>query len=961
MPLCAALALSAVNSAASPAQDNPLTARLQKMHQFAARRAGSGFSTYFASLVLGQPDFTSSSVISSATLSGPTSVTMGCGRVYAADMRNNRVLWWNSTSSYYTGRGADGVIGQPDFTSDSANRDNGGAPAADSLYNPYGVVVDTTTCAIWVSDLGNLRVLRFPEPSAGTDATADVVLGQPNFTTHISGCTQNEITNPHHIALDPTTGNVWVTDYYNNRLLEYSSATISGFSDGTALNADLALGHTSFTSSNRDYFQYPSGVTADTSGNLWVTDSDNNRILEYYAATLAAQSGGTAVNLSADATLATALTFNQPENVAVSADGTALWVADWGDNRVIKYTAPFTSTHDTPLVLGQQDTTTVSTAAIGAATLFQPSDVTLDSSGNVWVADKSNNRVLEYVSPSATGASASVALGQTSMTNFNHWIVTAASLYQPQDAVEGGGRVYAADAYNNRVLWWNSSTAYTNGRAADGVIGQANFTDFIDNRNLSAPAADTLYFPSGVAVDASSNVWVNDEGNSRVLRFAAPSAGTDAVANLVLGQADFVSSGYGTTRSTFYYPYGIRADASGNVWVADNGNNRVLEFSSATIAGYTSGTATAADKVFGQADFTTGSSGSTATSLYYPSGISIDKYGGLWVTDYGNSRVVRYSSATIAGWQSGTASSADLVLGQAGFTANSSATSQNGLYYPNGVGADSSGNLWVADQGNNRVVEYSSAAIAGWTSTVASSATLVLGQPDFVSGGYGVSSSTFYEPAGVFVASSGNIWIPDTGNNRVLEYIISSGYSAAGSISIGTGTLSGVTLTLTGTASATLTSGSDGTFSFTGLANGTYNITPSKSGYTFSPASVTVTITNGNVSSLSFTATHTVSSNLPALYVKGGPNGYAQPTRGYPAKIEISDPAQSGLVTVKIYTVRDARLVRTLTAGATAGAALEIVWDGHAGDGEMAGSGVYVALINGAGYDNEKIKIGVLK
>ena len=138
------------------------------------------------------------------------------------------------------------------------------------------------------------------------------------------------------------------------------------------------------------------------------------------------------------------------------------------------------------------------------------------------------------------------------------------------------------------------------------------------------------------------------------------------------------------------------------VFVADNGNNRVLWWNSAS-AYYTG---RGADGVIGQPDFTTNTSGTTATTLWGPSGVAVDSSGNVWVADTSNRRILQYKASTIAGYTPGVALSADLVLGQVNFTTRSFGTFATMLNSPSGVAVDSSGNVWVADQGNHRVLEY---------------------------------------------------------------------------------------------------------------------------------------------------------------------------------------------------------------------------------------------------------------
>jgi hypothetical protein len=169
-------------------------------------------------------------------------------------------------------------------------------------------------------------------------------------------------------------------------------------------------------------------------------------------------------------------------------------------------------------------------------------------------------------------------------------------------------------------------------------------------------------------------------------------------ASLVLGQTDFTSSGAATTSTGLHDPNRVAFDSGSNLWVADAYNNRVLEYTTPFSTGE------AASIVIGQSSFTAASSATTSTGLSGPYGVVFDSSHNLWVVDTANRRVLEYATPFSTG------EAASIVIGQSSFTTSGAATTSTGLYVPVGVAFDSSGNLWVGDVGNNRVLRFAAAA-----------------------------------------------------------------------------------------------------------------------------------------------------------------------------------------------------------------------------------------------------------
>ncbi|MGA2090247.1 MAG: NHL repeat-containing protein [Endomicrobiales bacterium] len=326
-------------------------------------------------------------------------------------------------------------------------------------------------------------------------------------------------------------------------------------------------------------------------------------------------------------------------------------------------------------------------------------------------------------------------------------------------------RIYVCDTNNNRVLWWNNSVSLAEQKPPDGVLGQQDF--YLSSPNQGAMvAANTLSRPSGVSVDNFGNVWVADSGNNRVLKYGLP-MNNGINAKLVLGQIDFISDiGNSAAANTLFNPIGVSVDPAGNVWVADYGNNRVLQYNRPTSNGENADMVLGQENVISSAINQGGPVG--ANTLNGPTAISFDDSGNVWVVDLGNNRVLQYNNPA------GNGVSASLVLGQSDFVSNvwnrseQKITTANMLSAPYGVSVDASGNVWVTDQSNHRILTYNKPKTNG------ADATKVIGQADFAGNSVNragpAALNTLNFPQGISFDASDDVWIADSGNNRVLKY-----------------------------------------------------------------------------------------------------------------------------------------------------------------------------------------------
>ncbi|MEC9362220.1 MAG: NHL repeat-containing protein [Pseudomonadota bacterium] len=270
----------------------------------------------------------------------------------------------------------------------------------------------------------------------------------------------------------------------------------------------------------------------------------------------------------------------------VATDGTRLFVADTANNRVLGYSAiPSTDGVAADIVLGQADFTS-NVGATGRSRMALPASVFIGE-GRLVVADSGNNRVLIWNSvPTQTGAVPDIVVGQSAFDSSGSG-TSQTRLAFPTSAVIANGRLLVADQNNNRVLVWNSLPT-TNGAAADIVLGQPDFVT-----RVADDEAEEMNRPASVWSDGF-RLLVADSGNHRILAWSLFPQEIGAEADYVIGQSDFSRSSPGTSASTLRTPFGISADGT-RIYVADSGNNRVLQFDSFPIAN-----GVQASRVFGQ-------------------------------------------------------------------------------------------------------------------------------------------------------------------------------------------------------------------------------------------------------------------------------------------------------------------------------------------------------------------------
>ncbi len=284
-------------------------------------------------------------------------------------------------------------------------------------------------------------------------------------------------------------------------------------------------------------FSNPNGVALDAAGNVYVADQANNLIRKITAAGAVTTLSGTLTSGSSNATVIGAIaSYNGPTGVALDATGN-VYVADFGNNQIRK----IATTGAVTTLAGS--TRSGNANGTGTAAGFNgPAGVAVDAVGNVYVADFNNNLIRKITAAGVVTTLAGSTAGKVD------GIGTAASFRGPRGvAVDAAGNVYVADANNNLIRKVTAAGVVTT-LAGNGSVGNAS----------GAGTAASFYYPSGVAVDATGNVYVAD-ANNNLIRKITPAGTVSSVAG----------SGYLSLKTPFNGPVAVAVDAAGMLYVAD--------------------------------------------------------------------------------------------------------------------------------------------------------------------------------------------------------------------------------------------------------------------------------------------------------------------------------------------------------------------------------------------------------
>ena len=296
---------------------------------------------------------------------------------------------------------------------------------------------------------------------------------------------------------------------------------------------------------------------------------------------------------------------------------------------------------------------------------------------------------------------------------------SAASFYYPEGiAFDSNGNLFVADQGNNEIRKITGS----------GSVSTIGGTLVPGNTNTSTVGVAALFNgPTGVAIDATNNIYVADFGNNLVRKIAA----TGGIVSTLAGSGKAGNANATGTSASFNGPAGVAVDALGNVYVADFNNNLIRLINPAGVVSTFAGSGSA-----GNANGT-----GTAASFNGPRGIAVDASGNVYVADAKNNLIREISPLGVVTTLAGTG-----VAGNSSGAANAST-----FNYPSGVAVDANGNVFVADANNNLVREIS---VSGTVSSLAGSGYLSLISP-------------FNAPTSVAINTTGVVFVANTDGNLV--------------------------------------------------------------------------------------------------------------------------------------------------------------------------------------------------
>jgi sugar lactone lactonase YvrE len=397
------------------------------------------------------------------------------------------------------------------------------------------------------------------------------------------------------------------------------------------------------------------------------------------------------------------------------------------DNHVSEPAAAAPPTSVITTVAGSRPAFSGDNGPADLANLNGPDAIAVDARGTLYIADALNQRIRRV---DASGTITTLAGNGVAGASGDGGPATAAQLSNPWGvAVDKTGTIYFADSDNNRLRTIDAS-----GRIATKAGSTAGFSG-----DGGPSQSARLGAPAGVAIDATGNIYIADAGNNRIRKIDVA-----GVITTVAGSGAAGSSGDGgqAKLALLNGPLGIAVDSAGNLYIADEANGRIRKVDVTGVITTIAGN--------GTAGFSGDGGKATQAALNFPRAVAVDGAGNVYIADTRNIRVRRVGTdGVITTFASN---------GQRGFAGDGGPATQAMMKAPHGLAVDPSGQLLIADYGNNEIRRVDAKGII----------TRIVGSArEAGSDGGPAIAAGLAHPRSVAIDAKGNYYISDFNNNCV--------------------------------------------------------------------------------------------------------------------------------------------------------------------------------------------------
>lgn len=539
-------------------------------------------------------------------------------------------------------------------------------------------------------------------------------------------------TQPSGVKVDAS-GNLFYSDFANNRV--YEVLAVNGLSSVTAGNGTAGFSGDGGAATNAE-LDNPWGIALDSAGDVFIADNNNVRVREV--------TGIPAYPANLSTFVVANVSPANTGNYSVVVTGSGGSVTSSVVTLTISDPPVITTPPASQLVFAGQSVSLNEVVQGGQPMSFQ---WTLDGAA----LGGQTNAVLSFPSVSTNDAGTyavviSNSYGSVTSSPPAELLVTA-PIAQTQVSLTGGSITF--DVGNSLDAWqyqwqFNGTNLLDDiiTIAGNGAAGYAGDSGAATNAKLNSP--------TGVAVDNAGNVFIADYFNS-LIRKVDTNGTITTVAGLVTNGSiswGYSGDGHAATNAQLNNPEGVTLDAAGDLFIADSANNRIRKVDTSGII-----TTVAGDGVVGYA----GDNGAaTGAQLASPTGVAVDGAGNLFIADFYNSLVRKVDTngtiTTVAGLVTNGSP-------QWGYSGDGGAATNAELDAPSALALDAAGNLFIADSANNCIRKVDTNGII---TTVAGN-----GSGGYSGDGVEATNTTLTSPAGVVLDAVGNLFISDNGNQRI--------------------------------------------------------------------------------------------------------------------------------------------------------------------------------------------------